>query len=131
MTQSLPVWGIHAGKFGEADPLFNAGWIALGWNEIGDLRQLSPTREAFKVVMKEADPDAKPGSIPVNAGQLYRFVHEAMAGDLIVWRPKNNPAQVRIGKITGDYKYESQPGTDYPHQRPVSWKASVEATRLT
>lgn len=35
------VWGIHAGKYGEADDLFlNHGLVALGWEETGDLFSL-------------------------------------------------------------------------------------------
>jgi restriction system protein len=30
-------------------------------------------------------PDAKPGAIPTNAGQLFRFVHEMQVGDLVAY----------------------------------------------
>lgn len=129
---TLPViWGIHAGKYGDADSLFSDGWIALGWEEIGDLSQIPPTREAFKAVMRGTYPERSPGAIPVNVGQLFRFVHEAKPRDLAVWRPKHEPTQIHIGEITGAYRYDTTDRRGYPHQRPVVWKTEVEATQLT
>jgi restriction system protein len=128
---NLVIWGIHAGKYGEADSLFDSGQMALGWDTIGDLSQILPTREAFKAVVRESDPGVKEGAIPVNAGQLYRFIHEAKLGDLVVWRPKNDRTRIRIGEIAGEYQYDPQRSQPYPHQRPVHWKAVFDATRLT
>lgn len=125
------IWGIHAGKYGEADSLFNGGQIALGWDRLGDLRQIAPTRPAYKALMQEAYPEYKPGAIPVNVGQIYRFIHEAKPGDLVIWRPKNDRTQIRIGEIEGGYRYDAQISPEYPHQRPVKWKAVVDSTRLT
>lgn len=125
------IWGIHAGKLGDADPLFNGGSIALGWQEIGDLGQLPAAREAFKDVMRATYPERSLGAIRVNAGQLFRFVHEAKEGDLVVWRPKNEPTRIRIGEIIGPYRYDPVDPRGYPHQRPVTWKAEAEAPQLT
>jgi restriction system protein len=41
-------------------------------------------REAFKLKVAETYPGKKPGAIPNNAGQLYRFAHKIAKGDLVV-----------------------------------------------
>ena len=46
---STTLWGLHAGKYGDADELFlQHNRIALGWPDMGDLAPLAPTRDAFK-----------------------------------------------------------------------------------
>lgn len=53
MTEKT-IWGIHAGKYGEADDLFlKEQIIALGWREMGDLNGLKADREAFKAKVAE------------------------------------------------------------------------------
>ena len=84
MAFELKVWGMHAGKTGDADSLFlKKDVIALGWSKVGDLSKLKSDREAFKAKVAEVYPEKKPGAIPNNAGQLYRFVHEMKIGDII------------------------------------------------
>lgn len=37
------LWGIHAGRTGNADSLFlNGNYVATGWHEVGDLSSLAP-----------------------------------------------------------------------------------------
>jgi len=61
------LWGIHGGKTGDADHLFlKRKHIALGWRDVGDLSRIKPDREAFKTIVAETYPDAKPGAIPNN-----------------------------------------------------------------
>jgi len=43
------LWGIHAGRTGDADALFlKHNCIALGWAEMGNLSQIPADREAFR-----------------------------------------------------------------------------------
>ena len=42
------LWGIHAGRTGDADSLFRTkSVIALGWSRMPDLTKLAPTRDDF------------------------------------------------------------------------------------
>ena len=85
------IWGIHGGRTGDADSLFlKHKVVALGWSKMGNLAALGVEREAFKTAVSEAYPDKKPGAIPNNAGQLFRFVHEIQVGDLIVYPSKKD-----------------------------------------
>jgi restriction system protein len=125
------IWGIHGGKTGDADTLFlKKKLIGLGWTDITDLSVLDPTREAFRAAVASAYPQAKPGAIPVNAGQLFRFVHEMKQGDLVVYPSKADRA-IHIGRVTGDYRYDTNLEPGYPHQRPVTWLKTVQRTMFT
>lgn len=124
-------WGIHAGKTGDADTLFlKKKEIGVGWPNLTDLTQLAPTRDAFRAAFEAAYPRAKPGAIPVNTGQLYRFVHEMQVGDLVVY-PSRGDRQVHIGRVTGTYHYQPTLEPAYPHQRPVVWLKAVPRTTFT
>jgi restriction system protein len=123
------IWGVHAGKTGDADTLFlKKGCVAIGWPSMGDLSKLKPDRESFKAKVGEAYPEAKPGAIPTNGGQIFRFVHEMKKGDLVAY-PSKSDRLIHIGAVSGPYRYE--PGEGYPHRRSVDWQRHVPRTHFT
>ena len=125
------IWGIHAGKTGDADTLFlKKDVIAIGWGELRDLSKLPATREAFKQAVATAYPNKKSGAIPNNAGQLYRFVHEIHQNDLVVY-PSKQGRQVHIGRIEGGYRYDQSTESGYPNRRSVKWLKALPRTRFT
>ncbi len=125
------IWGIHAGKTGDADRLFLKGnCVALGWHKMGDLSKIKADREAFKARVAEAYPDAKPGAIPYNAGQLFRFVHEMKVGDIVVY-PSKSDRQIHIGRVEGPYQYDTAKEPGYPNHRPVKWLKTVPRTKFS
>lgn len=125
------VWGIHAGKTGDADSLFlKKGYIALGWHELGDLSKLASNREAFKDEVSATYPDYKPGAIPVAAGQNFRFVHVLKPDNKIIYRSKAS-AKIHIGQITGEYTYRPDIEPGYPHLRTTQWLKAVAPKDVT
>ena len=59
-NEDTAIWGIHAGRTGDADNLFLKGnCIALGWAKVEDLSALQPDRDAFKARVAEAFPEKK------------------------------------------------------------------------
>jgi len=73
------LWGIHAGRLGEADNLFlKKTVIAIGWHELGNISSSGHYREALKKELTETYPKAKAEGIPVDAQQLYRFITERL-----------------------------------------------------
>jgi restriction system protein len=104
--------------------------VAVGWAKVGDLSKLKPDREAFKKAVASAFPDKKPGAIPNNAGQLYRFVHEMNPGDLVVY-PSKRDRQVHIGRVEGPYHYDPALEPGYPNHRPVKWLSVIPRTRFS
>lgn len=130
-TKDTAIWGIHAGKTGDADTLFlEKHFIAVGWMKMGDLSKLKADREAFKVRVTEAYPDKKPGAIPNNAGQLFRFIHEMKQGDWVVYPSKQN-RQIHLGRIEGDYRFDPKTEPGYPHLRAVTWIKTVPRTHFS
>jgi len=125
------IWGIHAGKTGDADSLFlKKNCIALGWAKMGDLSILKPDRDAFKSRVVKAYPDAKPGVIPNNAGQLFRFVHEMKPGDWVVY-PSKRDRQIHLGCVEGGYRYDPKTEPGYPNVRTVKWQRAVPRTQFS
>lgn len=125
------IWGIHAGHTGDANNLFlKKNHVGVGWSKIGDLSKLSADRESFKAAVAKAYPEKKPGAIPNNAGQLFRFVHEVRLNDIVVY-PSKQDRQVHIGRVTADYKYDPSVDPGYPNLRAVQWVRSVPRTNFT
>jgi restriction system protein len=125
------VWGIHAGRTGDADALFlKHGCIAIGWDEMGDLSLLAADREAFKQQYTRAYPEAKRGAIATVSGIPFRFLHEMKVGDLVVY-PSKQDKQIHIGRVTGEYKYASDDIHRYPHRRSVAWLSHVPRLQFT
>ncbi len=125
------VWGIHGGREGEVDSLFlKKHCVALGWSRMGDLGAFKADREAFKAKLIETHPHTKPGAIPTNAGQLYRFVHEMKVGDIIIY-PSKRDRQVHIGRVEGPYRHDPKLDEAYPNIRPVKWLKAVPRTRFS
>lgn len=125
------LWGIHAGKTGDADTLFlKQKRIALGWPDAGNLKSLAPDREAFKAKIAQSYPASKPGAIPNNAGQLFRFVHEMKVGDFVAY-PSKQDRRIHLGRVTGDYKHDPAKSAVYPNARAVEWLRDVPRTQFS
>jgi len=124
------VWGIHAGRTGDAETLFShRKVVALGWYKVGDLTGLR-SRDEFKARVSEAYPEMKPGAVPVSAGQLFRFMHEAEVGDVVA-HPSKRDRHIHLGRVTGAYQYHPKVEETYPHHRAVEWVRSVPRSSFT
>lgn len=131
MAEDRTFWGVHAGATGNAHHLFlNKKVVALGWSEIGDLSTIPANRDAFKEKYVQIYPETKKGAIPVNAGQLFRYVHEMKIGDIVIY-PSKNDRQIHIGEVTGDYMYVPKGKENYPHQRNVTWLKHCSRTEFS
>lgn len=129
-AREAAIWGVHAGRTGDADSLFlDKQIVALGWHEMGDLSKLPATREAFRDRVAAVYPAKKPGAIPNNAGQLYRFVHELAIGDLVAY-PSKVDRKIHIGRVNGAYAHVNG-SSGYVHQRKVKWLKQVPRTAFT
>lgn len=125
------LWGIHGGKTGDADSLFlKKDRIALGWVAAGDIGKWKGSREAFKEKVAQAYPDKTTAAVASSAGQLYRFVHELVVGDLVVY-PSKRDRQIHIGEVTGEYEYRPDLEAGYPQTRTVKWFKHLSRTRFS
>ncbi len=116
------LWGLHM-PVGIGLSAIENNRVSIGWKHMGDLSALPKDREAIKAAVASAYPDKKQGAIPVEAGVIYRFVHEIKAGDYVVY-PSKHDRVVNLGRFTGELAFEEGPADDddgYPNSRLVEW----------
>lgn len=126
MENNARIWGIHTMD----DSLFlNQNIIAIGWDAIGDLSRIEPTREAYKNEYIRAYSNAKKGSVATGAGMLYRFSCEMQKGDYVVF-PSKIDRKINIGIVESDY-FHDDAAAMYPNQRKVKWLRHLPRTAFS
>ncbi|MBA3667638.1 MAG: restriction endonuclease [Sphingomonas sp.] len=123
MAQEQVVWGIHMTGVRDDAPIIG-NYIAIGWRELGDPSRIAPNRSAFKAAYATTYPSSKPGTIPVSAGSIFRFIHEMNVGEIVVYPSRHN-RMINIGRVTGEHEYVQSPGEEYPNRRSVEWLRHV------
>lgn len=112
------VWGVHNDRF--STELVEGGFVSIGWDELGDLRDVGLEREALKSALAHAYPDDKPRAVAGRAGILLRFSTEIAQGDVVV-APYRPDSTINIGIVTGPYEFHPQAET-HRHRRRVRWE---------
>lgn len=131
MSHDRTLWGIHAGRTGDADALFlDKNVVAIGWAQLGDLGSLGKDREAFKAQVAARMPHLKAGAVPNVAGQTFRFVHDMKPGDLVIY-PAKAQRRIHLGEISGPYRHMAGEPAGYPNQRAVKWLRSYPRTHFS
>ncbi len=117
------IWAVRAGGNGQGESIFlDRNQIALNFVEaVADVSDLPATRTAFKEMFGQSS-DAKPSAIPIQAGQLYRFVHELSIGDFVIY-PRRADRSLHWGEITGPYVFDPGDSIEFAHRRAVRWIA--------
>ena len=115
------IWVVRAGGDARADSIFlESSQLAINFVEApDDASALPPSRGAFKELFGKSA-DAKPAAIPVQAGQLFRFVHEMKIGDRVIY-PRRADRTLHWGEITGPYVFCGDEAGEFPHRRAVRW----------
>ncbi len=115
------VWAIRAGGDSEADPLFiEKGQIAVGFLDVDrDVSLLPAQRTAFKDAFSQSS-EVKPSAVPIQAGQLFRFVHEMKIGDRVIY-PRKIDRTLLWGEISTPYIYDRDANPAFPHRRGARW----------
>lgn len=124
-------WMVRAGDENELfEDFVDNGYVAIGWDDLGDLSDTA-SREQVKDRYHEVYQEDSERRRNVNAGQVYRFVHEIEEGD---WILTYNQAKriYQIGRCTGGYRYNNAGKfPEYPHQRPIQWIQSINRDHLS
>lgn len=120
-TTAPSYWKVAPGEKARLWPQCrDGGYIAIGWDELGDLSGLA--REGFDARVDEA---------------LVRYPHWKRRGVEQAWRFLNIPQGARIvandgtrrvvgiGTVTGPYHYLDE-GTGFAHRLPVRWDDTRE-----
>ena len=115
------LWVCHGGKKDEFVPTaVETSAMALGWDEVNEDLSVFKDKNSMLELVRKTYPDSSGGTINSWADQLYKFVTDIAAGDLIVMRCKEKKGFF-IGTVEGEYYFDS--GSDrFRHRRPVKWK---------
>lgn len=97
MDSNGTIWGIHMGAHVGDRPV-EEGYVAIGWRKLGNPLDIGADREAYKQALSRAYPEKKAGAIPVDAGTIYKFIHDIRPGDLVVY-PSKSDRMVNIGRF--------------------------------
>ena len=115
--ETLRYWIYSPGEgAGIWDECCNEGIMAIGWDEIGDLKQYASKTE-MKQAMKEYINPEKSYTMAVHA--TWQFVHEMKPGD-IVFAKKGRSTVIGRGVVMADYEYDDS-RDDNKNVRKVNW----------
>ncbi len=111
-------WGHYAAAFRQG------GYVAIGWNELGDLSSVTG-REGLYPLYRGAFPDDSAIVTGQQVGQIARFRFEMQPGDIVI-TPDTNTELLWHGRLVGDPGYSfisADPACPYSHRKPVQWAA--------
>ncbi len=113
------IWMVRAGESGYLiDEFLTQGIVAIGWNKIGDLKNLK-TLDELKNRLRKAYPNSKLSQVNNYAGQIFRFRFDFQILDKVIsYNPMSR--NYHIGEIISDYYYD-EGSLDYHHKRKVKW----------
>lgn len=104
------------------DEFYNAGIMAIGWGEIGDLRTFD-SKESMKIKMKETFDESL--SYKNIAHATWQFANEMKIGDIIFVK-KGKSRLVGRGVVTSDYEFDEERTDKYKNIRKVKWTHNGE-----
>lgn len=110
-------WGIHNNQ-PDLD-LVEGGFIAIGWDELGDLRELPNDRATIKDRLAATYPNVSLGAIRAWAGVIARFRFDMQPGDVVI-APNKADSTVNIGRVTGPFYVQSDVEV-HRNRRLVEW----------
>ena len=120
----VAVWMVRAGQQGRLIEEFEKGYVAIGWQEMGDMSGITSLDEMRRAYIR-AYPDAKPGRVGNAVAMAFKFVNTFARGDQVI-SYKREERKYLLGEIDGDYEYRPNIVGDYPHIRKVKWYDEVD-----
>lgn len=120
MSKEHPkVFLARAGRDGIDEELaLDSGLAIIGFREVGSLDGITAYKDVFNRVAT-AFPDLGARAVGNYAGQLWNFAGVMRLGDIVVL-PRKLTSQIALGRVTGDYRFETV-GGESRHTRPVQW----------
>ena len=99
------------------EPFYQKGIMALGWDEVGDLKSFSSKEEIRQSLKAELGGSS---SYKNTAHALWQFSCEMKPGD-VVFAKKGRAEILGRGVIESDYLYDPEIDKEHPHTRKVRW----------
>lgn len=111
-------WELLPGPNGSYWELFyREGIAAIGWNELGNLKQYKSREEISEAIKRIYHPKNEPRN---DSLALWQWLMEVKPGDTIIGK-KGRKTLVGRGVVEGDYEYHPE-RPDYHHVRHVKWE---------
>jgi len=118
IDSKIRYWKVAPGESARKwDECREGGYIAIGWNLVGDLggyNSRKELRDKVEEIIKE-NPSWKLGAVR----QLWQFGKQIKQGDKIIAN-RGFTEVVGIGTVIGEYEYDDT--LEYPHIIPVEWE---------
>lgn len=104
-------------KASKWDDFYNAGIMAIGWSDLGDLSAY-PSKESMKEAMRRIyDPDK---TFKNDGHTTWQFTNEIKPGD-IVFAKKGLHSIIGRGIVASEYRYDPDESSDYPNVYDIDW----------
>ena len=106
------------------------GFVAIGWDAIGDLANFSTKDEIVEALSKEY-PDDSSSKLTNNAACLWSFVNDLDIGHSVVC-PERENQQYYVGSVESGYYRESPLADQCPftNRRQVNWLSTVDKDQI-
>ena len=98
------------------DECYNNGFMAIGWDEIGDLSEYNSKTEMKEAMQRLISPEK---AFTMAAHATWQFANEMNPGD-IVFAKKGMHLVIGRGIVESDYEYVPE-RKEYKHIRRVNW----------
>lgn len=116
------VWCVRAAFGTYTNHFLGGGYVAIGWNEVGDLSAIA-TREEIYARYRAAYPQDSNIVTGQQVGQINRFALEMRDGDYVI-TPDADTELLHYSLLTPNsayYFFGGDDGCPYPHRRKVEW----------
>ena len=122
------LWMVRSAQGCHYHTFYQRSIVAIGWRHIAAVARPGVTRETLTAHYRDAQPEAKAGSIRAGVAQVWRFVNEMGNGDgVLTYDPASR--RYRYGTISGA-AWHNPAGDEAAMSlvRPVVW-GDVEVCR--
>jgi len=117
------MWMVRAGQGGHLADEFSQGFVGIGWEELGDLSEVTSVEE-ISSLYSGAYPKDKSEKSRNAVANVYRFRSVISVGDRVVtYIPQTR--EYLIGDIETDYQFRPGRITSCAHLRLVSWEGRI------
>ena len=111
------IWSYAPGENGyKWDEFRTQGIMAIGWDEVEDLKKYNTKKDIIDQLNKLYEPDNKPTN---DSLALWQFCNEIQVGDRI-FAKVGSKTLLGIGEVISDYQFEDN-RDEYKHIRKVNW----------
>jgi restriction system protein len=122
-------WMVRAGEGGRLIDEFAKGYIAVGWQELGDMTKIKDQDKIRSLYLKKY-PNEPKGAIGNSIAMFYKFRSVFEKGEAVI-SYDTGKREYLVGTIQSEYKYKPGLIGDYPHYREVKWAGRVSRDALS